>query len=269
MRRAILPVALPALMFLVVAPAGAITDGYPDGSGHPMVGALVWYDPELDAKDWFCSGSLLSPTVFLTAAHCLAWATEEEQLWVTFDPEFDAINGVFVPVDDWTLNPQWSYSSWVSPDMAVITFATDDAVILDDYAKLPYLGQLDDMKADGSLRSQSFTNVGYGCWINRGGGGGRPTYECDGVRRYSTSTYGSLTPVWLRLNQNPNSVEGQGGIGGGDSGGPHFLADTFTTVASTVWSASWAAGPSFHVRLDTPAAQEFLNDFVAVPEPPR
>src|SRR3954453_17372700 len=51
-------------------PASAITNGSPDGNGHPNVGALVADSVYSDGTSTYCSGTLISPTVFLTAAHC-------------------------------------------------------------------------------------------------------------------------------------------------------------------------------------------------------
>ena len=73
-----LSAALVAALAVGLAPAGAIVNGgVPDNGEHPMVGELLFYVP--DAPDprfttpgaWFtCSGTLLSPTVLLTAGHC-------------------------------------------------------------------------------------------------------------------------------------------------------------------------------------------------------
>lgn len=52
----------------VVVPASAVTDGAPDGNGHPYVGLMV---ASVDGvPQWRCSGTLISSRVFLTAGHC-------------------------------------------------------------------------------------------------------------------------------------------------------------------------------------------------------
>jgi hypothetical protein len=69
-------IALVALLALA-APTVAITTGQQDDNEHPYVGELLFYVPDAvdsrfdDPGGWFsCSGTLLSPTVIVTAGHC-------------------------------------------------------------------------------------------------------------------------------------------------------------------------------------------------------
>ena len=93
MRRNLLIVLLTvAALLLPAATANAITFGQPDGNLHPNVGALVAdWDLDSPGPDIICSGTLIAPTVFLTAAHCTAFLEAEgiSQVWVTFVPAYD------------------------------------------------------------------------------------------------------------------------------------------------------------------------------------
>lgn len=73
------------LCLTVTASVLAITFGQPDGNRHPNVGALV--GTFQSGTFPYCSGTLISPTVFLTAAHCNIGTTV---VFVTFDSEFSS-----------------------------------------------------------------------------------------------------------------------------------------------------------------------------------
>src|SRR5215813_6594558 len=62
--------------------AVALINGTPDGDAHPYVGAVAQQGGNL------CSGVLISPTVFLTAAHCFA---DGAQVFVTNAPTFGSV----------------------------------------------------------------------------------------------------------------------------------------------------------------------------------
>ena len=64
-----LSAALVGALAIGLAPAGAITDGVPDvDNDYPHVGIMVAF---IEGVPQFrCSGTLLSPTVYLTAGHC-------------------------------------------------------------------------------------------------------------------------------------------------------------------------------------------------------
>src|ERR687885_2253204 len=91
MRRIFLAaVVVVAATLAFAAPANAITYGAPDGNGHPEVGALLAPQAYSDGTWTTCSGTLISPTVFLTAAHCDQGVS---RVAVTFDSSYDPKTG--------------------------------------------------------------------------------------------------------------------------------------------------------------------------------
>src|SRR5919198_2392388 len=104
----------------IVPSAGAITYGQFDGSGHPNVGAMIVQRPSDGAFRLICSGSLISPTAFLTASHCTAYAESLglTDAYVTFDSTFDSHSKLL----HGTMHTNPDYQSQSDPaDIAVIT----------------------------------------------------------------------------------------------------------------------------------------------------
>lgn len=224
---------------VLAAPAFAVTGGTPDGGAHPAVGLLLadrGNGPEPE-----CSGSLVSATVFVTAAHCTAQLASA-RVWVSFDSQYAAGTSRLLTGTAHS-DPQFGSSRSDSHDVAVVVL--DASVVGTTPLALPQAGSLD----KESLRSQSFTNVGYG-YFDR-------TFTFDGVRRVSSSSFTSLDATNVRLAENP------GGVCFGDSGGPRLLGST--VVAVTTSGNKNCTGQSLSYRLDTPSARAFLSLFVAVP----
>ena len=254
---AVVPLTVTAAL-LAAAPAQAITYGSPDGSAHPQVGALVADHAYSDGTWTYCTGTLISPTVFLTAAHCgdAGQTTARVSFSSAYKDGDRTYAGRFVP------DPDYGGPQSDPHDIAVVVFSKPINGIAP--AKLPTAGLLDRLKADGTLQQSSFTSVGYGSYAPSNGPGGK-TYFYDDVRQATSGSYNTLENVWLKLSQNPST--GNGGTCYGDSGGPNFLGGASSTllVATTISGDSACRSTNVDYRLDTPAARSFLGRFVTLP----
>src|SRR3954454_417343 len=102
---------------LMGSPATAITNGTFDGSQHPAVGGLVSPTQYSDGTWIYCSGTLISPTVFLTAAHC---GEADPRVGVTFDPAYQAGDKVYYGT--FHADPLYGGSQSDPHDIAVVVF---------------------------------------------------------------------------------------------------------------------------------------------------
>ncbi len=266
-----LRIALLLLVLVVSAFAAssvrAVTYGEPDGNGHPNVGAMIaeWRTPGV--KEQLCSGTLVSPMVFLTAAHCTAHLESLgiSRVWVSFDPDVDPVTSS-TKLYEGTMHTNPSYPGPASDpgDIAVINFAKPIKGITP--ASLPEAGLFDEMAARNGLRGQKFTAVGYGVH-ETDPSTGSTSFPYDGERWRSVSEFNALEGVWLRLSQ--NDATGDGGTCYGDSGGPNFLGagetETDMVASITVTGDAMCRATNDTYRLDTEPARNFLDDFVTLP----
>jgi secreted trypsin-like serine protease len=253
MRRVmVVGIVIAALAF--AGPAGAITYGSPDGDGHPEVGALLAPQPYSDGTWATCSGTLISSTVFLTAAHC---DQDVDRVAVTFDSSYDSATGT-THWGTWHADPNFNQAQSDPQDVAVVVL--DEAVTGITPARLP---------AAESLSSQRvgtrFTSVGYGAQsvtINKG-----PTFHYADIRYVATGGLKALDPSWLRISMNP--ALGDGGTCYGDSGGPNFLGagptETNIVAGTTITGDSICRATNVDYRMDTPSARAFLGQYVTLP----
>lgn len=261
MKRTAVAVVLAVLVTSV--PAAAITYGQPDGNGHPNVGAMIRLRSDGQYRI-LCSGSLISPTVFLTASHCTRFLEDQgiSDVWVTFDSKFTQTSKL-IP-GTMHSNPLYNRTQSDSEDIAVITL--DKAVTNVAPVQLPAAGLLDQMKAAGTLNGTLFTSVGYGVQEPQTGPGGI-TNPFPMERWYAVGEFDALNKTWLRISQ--NQATGDGGTCSGDSGGPQFLGaganETETQVSITITGDVFCFATNVDYRLDTPQARAFLSQFVTLP----
>ncbi len=248
------------LLIVLSGSAFAITYGVVDGTKHPAVGALldVGQNGNLYA---YCSGTLISPTVMLTAAHCDP--VDPTNVNVTFEPNAASAttlhNGVFIP------HPQYGPAQNDPHDIAVIVF--DQAITGITPAQLPTLRLFDTLKANGLLKGAHYTAVGYGGQERNFDGKGQPIIAYEDTREWSVQTFSALNPSWLRLSQ--NQATGDSGACYGDSGGPNFTgsgdSESNVIAGTTITGDMQCVATNVIYRLDTPSAREFLQDFVTLP----
>lgn len=213
--------------------AAAITGSGVDGTAHPYVGALV-VDGSVE-----CSGVLVAPTVFATAAHCTAGIPAGASVGVTFDTAIDKATWT---VQGGTAHTDPGYRGGSANDLAVVVLDAPAAVTP---ATLPRAGSVDAI-------SGSVTSVGYGYHFGADG-----SLAYDGKRRAADSPVLDVKKTTLRLSTKT------AGPCMGDSGGPQLSGDTVLSLTST--GTKDCSGKAESYRLDTAAARAFLAQFVTLP----
>lgn len=267
-------------LLLVVSSSGihGLTNGIPDTTNtFSNVGAVFAVGTDGQAVQ-LCSGTLISPTVFLTVAHCLFYfrdllAPEGFALYMSFaNPipflELTDVN-TLIPVTDIIPNPNYVHATDTHPlnplhggdpgDLAVIILP-DTVTQGITPATLPTLDLLDELTAKNGLHAATFIAVGYGSQ-DRFGNQFNPL-----PRMFAFSTFRALTRAFLQLSINPTL--NNGGACFGDSGGPQFLSSDgkmILTAINSVGGDQVCRAISGNYRLDTASAREFLGNFVTLP----
>jgi Trypsin len=259
MRRTVLLLATMALAVLLAGGvANAIINGRPDGNRHPYVG-MVYNDEGL------CSGTLISPKVFLTAGHCTEFFEQgDSQTYVTFRPnaDFDPANAhAGTPYT----HPKFCFGC--APGLPRLDTYDVGVVVLKHpvrtakgYGKLPKADLVDTL--DNGKR---LTAVGYG--VRNFDVGGGPPEPTDAAVRYRATlrllnTDNRLSEMFVKLRSGSAGRGGQGTCFG-DSGGPFFLPNQRTIVAVTSFGTNpRCAGVEWDQRVDLPRVLRWVRSFL-------
>jgi hypothetical protein len=231
-----------AAVLTAVAPVLTITNGQPDGDRHPYVGLAIQFIPGTNLIS-VCSGSALSDTRFLTAAHCF---DPNLPVLVTYKnaPPYslatDFTTGTFYPSDTY--------------DVAVIVL--DQPSDPGAFAVLPTAGLVDELPMMTEVDI-----IGYGVQgFIRGGG---PPDQRFLLTRYFAPSHlvqsnDVISSLFLKMTANP--AKGKGGVCFGDSGGPDILSGTniILGVNSFVTNSN-CSGVTYSQRIDLPEVLDFIN----------
>ena len=253
MRRWLVLVASALLCMLSVAsPARAITAGWVDTADeYPFVGLLAFYDSDGEYSHR-CTGTLVSPTLVLTAGHCTDGMARTYAYFQVTVPDDFREHPTGRPGTPYT-HPAYNPNT-IENDVGLIELESAAGISgLPTIAPERFLTQL---KRSHEIMDDVFVAAGYGGvaqWPP-------PNITYDYVRRISVSPYAGLTRNNLHLLANPTPT-GMGGTCFGDSGGPHFWNDTLMIVSVTSWGDAICRSNDMTQRIDTPAVQAWLEDW--------
>jgi secreted trypsin-like serine protease len=257
MRRVVLVLATMALAILVAGGvAQAIINGEPDRgpNAHPYVGAYVTKQGgELLPA---CSGTLISPKVFLTAGHCTEFEIKKDRpAYVSFDPTYKSGSSRLIKGTPY-LHPKQRY------DVGVVVL--EEPVKMATYGALPDAGLVDTLK-----EGQRLTTVGYGATGYELAGGPPPRPQLvypDDRYRGTVRLLKTIDPAVSKMfvkTTGVSLIKGKGEASCfGDSGGPLFVGDQQTIVGVDSYGlAPVCRGPEYYQRVDLPRILKWVRSF--------
>ncbi|HEU4746919.1 MAG TPA: trypsin-like serine protease, partial [Gemmatimonadaceae bacterium] len=218
-----------------------ITYGELDGNAHPAV-VLVLMDVAGEPA-FLCSGTLIAPTVVLTAGHCAGEPGEFSGIRIYTESDVENGNNNFpfggpntVEAASWQAHPLYTNRAFFLHDVGVIQLTKAVKLSAAQYGKLPAVNQLDALQPGNATR---FTAVGYGVQrIN-------PVFIQHELIRMSAephliqiNTPGFTGDFSLLLSNNAST----GGTCFGDSGGPNYLGNSNVIAGVTSFGLNGSCG---------------------------
>jgi secreted trypsin-like serine protease len=271
MRNKMLLALFSVLVILAVAvfPVGAVTDGSPDGNGHPYVVLLLM---EVNGAPAFrCSATLISPTYVLTAGHCAGAPGEFSGMRVFTQSDIQSGVGTTnnypfagpnsVEAVRWASHPLYPTAAFFVHDVGMVELA--EPIYLSEYGQLPAVDALDKLKTKRGVQDVTFTAVGYGIQMSFPDAASWKEHNVK-VRMVATPKLnqingGIVGDFSLLLSNNTNT----GGTCFGDSGGPNFIGNSNVIGGVTSFGLNGTCGGTGGVfRVDRQNVQDFIYDFM-------
>src|SRR4030095_11026116 len=169
--RRIVMLTLVVLLLVTFARIRAVTDGKLDENAHPAVVLLLM---EVGGEPAFrCSGTLLSPTVLLTAGHCTKDFPEAPFTGMRVFTESDVQAGIgttnnypnagpnSIEATFWASHPLYETGPFYLHDVGVVLLQPPGFILpASQYGRLPAVNQFDPLKVRRGQQDLTFTAVG-------------------------------------------------------------------------------------------------------------
>ena len=268
MRLALMAATTAITMAVAAGSVEAITGHYQKDFVHDYVGLVVFYTtPDPVTGDPFshrCSGTLISPTIVVTAGHCTEGVDTgrvyfQQAAAPNYDPNafggwggdpttgYPYQNGVtFSRADNFGFHDFEGYPE--NRDVGVVVLDAPYTPPSGQFGLLPEAGAIDQYAASTSFKQNlRFVTSGYGLSDQDP----RPVSFRERLMAaaYLVENRSSVTPYNLKTTA--NAAKGKGGSCNGDSGGPVFFEGTRTISAVDSFGMNaQCKGLDFSYRLD-------------------
>jgi V8-like Glu-specific endopeptidase len=241
--------------------ASLITHGTPDGTDHPAVVLIVM---DVDGSPAFrCSGTLLAPTIVVTAGHCTGEPGEFSAMRVFTEADVENGNNNYpfagpntIEAKAWHSHPLFTEAAFFLHDVGVIQLTARVTLAASAYGVLPGVDQLDALKTKSST---IFTAVGYG------------VQRINSVKEVAEKIRMTAQPHLIQINTGFTGPESMmlsnnastGGTCFGDSGGPNYLGTSNVVAGVTSFGLNGSCGGTGGVfRLDRKDVVDFVAGYL-------
>jgi secreted trypsin-like serine protease len=284
MRKYVLAIVLVlTLLATVVLPASAVTGNFVPDNEHPFVGLAVFYD----ANGVFmhrCTGSLLSPLVFLTAGHCTDGATTarvyfQQDAGAAWDAtlNYDPITGypttcagntlgTLCATSDELFNYGFADFAGYPNNHDAGLMILDQPIALPEYGSLAAAGALNPLLTERGLQDTTFGISGYGLSLSNPQH--TESYRSRLMAQVQLVNLNNSHTRGFNVQLSSNPGDGRGGTCFGDSGGPIFYpADSNVIVGVNSFVLNnGCRGVNFAYRTDTADVIAWILSFVPAGE---